>query len=91
MPARSRSGGGGCALQHIEPDPAESEHGDIVARLDLGSIEHCADPRSHPAADIVASLERRIVADLGEGDFGQDGEIREFAAANSGRWSGPCS
>ena len=81
MPARSRSGGGGCALQHIEPDPAEPEDHDIIARLDLGSIEHRAHPGGHPAADVARGLEWRIIADFGDRDFRLDGEIRECAAA----------
>ena len=48
------------ALDDVEPDPAEPEHHDIVAGLDLGGIDHRADPGGHPAADVTGLVERRV-------------------------------
>src|SRR5690606_6510482 len=45
------------ALDHVEADPAEAEHHDVVAHLDLGSVYHRPDARGHPAADVAAGLE----------------------------------
>ncbi len=71
-----------CALDDVEPDPAEPEHDDVRARLDLGGLDHRADPGRDAAADVAAGLERRVLADLGDRDLGQDGEVREGRAAH---------
>ena len=42
-----------CALDHVEPDPAEPEHDHVRARLDLGGLDHRADPGRDPAADVA--------------------------------------
>jgi len=68
------------ALQHVEADAAQAEHDDVVARPDLGGVDHRADARRHTAADIAARLERRVLADLRDRDLGQDGEVREGRA-----------
>ena len=67
---------------HVEADPAEAEHHDIVARLDLRGVDHRADAGGDPAADVAAGLERCVVTDLGHRDFRQDGEIGEGRAAH---------
>jgi hypothetical protein len=74
--------GKSCALDHVEADPAEAEHDDVVADLDLGSVYHRPDARGHPAADVAAGLERRVLADLGHRDLGQHGEVREGRTAH---------
>jgi len=40
------------------------------ARRDLGGVDHRTDARRHAAADVAALVERRVVANLGDGDFG---------------------
>ena len=70
------------ALDHVEADPAEAEHHDVVADLDLGGVDHRADPGGDPAADVAAGLERRVLADLRHRDLGQHGEVREGRAAH---------
>ncbi|MEH2471598.1 hypothetical protein V1284_003042 [Nitrobacteraceae bacterium AZCC 2299] len=70
------------ALDHVEADAAEPEHHDIGARRHLGGVDHRADPGGDAAADIAAGVERRVVADPGDGDLGQHREIREGRAAH---------
>ncbi len=65
------------ALDDVEADAAQAEDHDIVAHLHLGGVDHRAHARGHPAADIAAALERRVLADLGQRDLGQDGEVGE--------------
>ena len=92
------------ALDDVEPDAAEPEHDDVGARRHLGGVDHRADARRHPAADVAALVERRVLADLCHRDLRQHGEVREGRAAHvvedrlalvaEARWcrraSGPC-
>src|SRR5690606_5744027 len=39
-------------LNHIQPDTTQAKHNHIGTGLDLGSVEHCAQPGRHAAADI---------------------------------------
>src|SRR3982751_1093694 len=64
------------ALDDVEPDPAETEHHNICARLDLGGVDHRADASGHPAADVAAGLERSVLTDLRDRNLRQDGEVR---------------
>src|SRR5439155_260382 len=64
-------------LDYVEPDSAEAEDDDVAAGLDLRRIHDGADAGGDAAADVAAGLERRIFADLRNGDFGQHGEVRE--------------
>ncbi|KAG5729879.1 S-(hydroxymethyl)glutathione dehydrogenase, partial [Termitomyces sp. T112] len=68
-------------LNDIEADPAKAEDHDIVAHLHLGRVDHRAHAGRHAAADVAGRLERRVLADLRHGDFGQDGEVREAGRA----------
>ena len=70
------------ALDDVEADPAEPEHDDVGAQLDLGGVDHRADAGRHAAADVAAGLERRVLADLRDRDLGQHGEVREGRAAH---------
>jgi len=58
------------ALDHVEPDAAETEYHHVGARLDLGGVDHRADAGGHAAADVAHLVERRILADLGQRDSG---------------------
>src|SRR6266851_4672502 len=55
------------ALDDVETDAAEPENDDIGARLHLGRVDHRADPGGDATADIADLVERRVLADLGEG------------------------
>src|SRR5712672_2804038 len=70
------------ALNDVEPDPAKPEHHHVGARRDLGGVDHSTDARRHAAADVAALVERRVLADLGDGDFRQHGKVRESRAAH---------
>ena len=59
------------ALDDVQADAAQAENDDILARLDLGGIDHRADARRHAATDIAAGVERRVLADLGDRDLGR--------------------
>src|SRR5882724_3792357 len=69
-------------LDHVEPDAAKPEHDRLGAGLDLGGVDHRADAGRHPAADVADLVERRVLADLGDGDLGQHGEVGEGRAAH---------
>src|SRR2546429_819149 len=70
------------ALDDIEPDAAETEYDDVGARCHLGGIDHGADARRHPATDVAALVERRVLANLCHRDFWQHGKVREGRAAH---------
>ncbi len=70
------------ALDDIEADTAETEDHGIGAGLDTGRIDHGADAGGHAAADVAGLVERRIVADLGQGNFRQDRVVGEGRAAH---------
>src|SRR5215472_16109743 len=65
------------ALDHIEPNPAEAKDDDIGAGLDLGSVDDGADPGRHAAADVADLVERRVLPNLRDRDFGQHRKVRE--------------
>ena len=69
-------------LDHVEPDAAKPEHDRLRAGLDLGGVEHRAYAGRHAAADIADLVERRVLADLGDRDFRQHGEIRKRGGAH---------
>src|SRR5262245_16455188 len=70
------------ALDHVEADPAEAEHDDVRARLDLRRVDHRADAGRHAAADVADLLERRVLADFRERDLRQHRVVRERRAAH---------
>ena len=59
------------ALDDAEADPAEPEHDDGGAGLDLGGVEHRADAGGNPAAQQADLVQRRLGVDLRDGDFRQ--------------------
>src|SRR5439155_14767496 len=69
-------------LHDIKPDAAEPEPDDPGARLDLGGVDHRADPGGDAAADVADLVERRVVADLRHRDLRQYGEIRKGRGAH---------
>src|SRR5215470_10552580 len=70
------------ALDDIEPNAAESEHDTGRAGLHLGRVENGADPRSGAAADVADLVEGSVLANLGDRELGQHGEIRESGRAH---------
>ena len=70
------------ALDHVQPDAAETEHHAACAGLDLGRVHHRADAGGDAAADVADLLERRVLADLRQRDLRQHGEVRERRGAH---------
>ena len=70
------------ALDHVEADAAEAEHRDVGAGPDLGGVDHRADAGGDAAADVADLVEGRVLADLGERDLRQHGEVGEGRAAH---------
>src|SRR3546814_9710377 len=70
------------ALDDVESDPAETEDDDRLARLNLCGVDHRADPGGDAAADVAARLERRVLTDFRDRDFGQHGEVGEGRTAH---------
>ena len=70
------------ALDDVEADAAEPEDDDIVARPHIGGVDDGADAGGDAAADVAARLERRVAADLRDGDLGQHGEVGKGRAAH---------
>ena len=62
--------------------PPEAEHDHVRARLDLGGVDDGADAGGDAAADVADLVERRVLADLRQGDLRQNGEVREGRAAH---------
>src|SRR4030088_23026 len=71
-----------CALNDVEPDAAKPEYDHVGARRDLGGVHHGADARCHAAADVETLVEWRVLANLGDGDLGQHGKVRESRATH---------
>ena len=70
------------ALQHVEPDPAQTEYDDIVTGFNLCGIGYSTNACGHAATDVARTVKRCILADFGNGDFGQNGEIGKGRAAH---------
>src|SRR5882762_461607 len=70
------------ALDHVEPDAAQTEHDHVGARFDPGRVDDRTDPRGHSAADVADLVERRILADLRHRNLGQYREIGEGRTAH---------
>ena len=70
------------ALDDVEADAAEAEHGDVGAGPHFRGVDHGADAGGDAAADVADLVERRVLADLGERDLRQHGEVREGRAAH---------
>src|SRR3546814_12397722 len=70
------------ALDDVESDPAETEDDDRLARLNICGVDHRADPGGDAAADVAARLERRVLTDFRDSDFGQPGEVGEGRTAH---------
>src|SRR5579872_861982 len=70
------------ALHDVEPDPAEPEHDDLGAGLDLRGVDDRADPRRDAAADVADLVEGGVLADFGDRDLGQHGEVRKGRGAH---------
>src|SRR5581483_1087123 len=65
------------SLNDVEADAAQAEHDDIGARLDLRGVYDRTDAGGHAATDVAHLLERRVLANLGEGDLRQHGVVGE--------------
>ena len=52
--------GDASALDHVEPDAAAPDHGDRVAGLDMGDVEHRAQAGDHGAAEDRRQLDRHV-------------------------------
>src|SRR6185312_13675054 len=70
------------ALDHVQPDAAEAEHHAVGAGLDLGGVDHRADPGGDAAADVAGLVEGGVGADLGQGDLRQHRVVGEGRAAH---------
>src|SRR5690606_14967294 len=70
------------ALDHVEADSTEAEHGSRCADLDLGRVDDGTDAGRHAAADVADLVERRVRIDLRDRDLGQDREVREGRATH---------
>ena len=66
-------------LRPMPPRPKTMAFG---ADLDLGGVDHGADAGGDAAADVADLVEGRVLADLGDRDLGQHGEVREGRAAH---------
>src|SRR5262252_8659983 len=69
-------------LDDVEADAAEPEHDALRAWFHLGGIENGADAGGDAAADVTNLVERSVLANLGDRDLGQHGEIRERGGAH---------
>ena len=69
-------------LDDVEADAAEPEHDGLGAGLDLRGVEDGADAGGDAAADVADLVERGVLANLGDGDLRQHGEIRERGRAH---------
>ena len=69
-------------LDDVQPDAAQAEDHAIGTRLHLRRIDHRPHPRGHATADVAGTGKRRVLANLRQGDLGQDGEIREGGTAH---------
>src|SRR5262252_6386186 len=69
-------------LDDIEADAAETEHDALRAGLHLGGIEDGADAGGDAAADVADLVERGVLANLGDRDLRQHGEVRECGRAH---------
>ena len=70
------------ALNDVKADAAEAEHDRGGAGLDLGGVDHRADPGSDAAANVADLLERRVAADLRHRDLRQHRVIGEGRGAH---------
>src|SRR5215831_3047622 len=70
------------ALDDIQSDAPQAEHHDVCTGLDLGSIDHCTDPGGDAAADVADLVERRVLADLRDGDLREHRVIGERRTAH---------
>ena len=57
------------ALNNVQPNPAQAKDHRLGPRFDIGGVQHSADARCHPAADVANLVKRRIVAHLGKRNF----------------------
>ena len=62
--------------------PPSPKTATVDAGLDLGGVEHRADPRRDAAAEQADLVERRVRADLRERDLGHDRVLREGRRAH---------
>src|SRR5215210_4249659 len=70
------------ALDDIKADSAQTENNGGRPRLNLGGVDDGADAGGDTAANIEHLVERRVGADLGQGDLGHHGEIGKGRAAH---------
>ena len=66
-----------CALHDIESDASQAEDDDMRSWLDLGGIDDGTDTCRHAAPDVADFVEGRVLANFGEGYFGNDGVFGE--------------
>jgi len=58
-------------LDDVQANAAETEYNAFGAGFDLCGIDHGADPGRDAAADVTHLIERRVLADFRDRDFGQ--------------------
>ncbi len=69
-------------LNDIEPDAAQSEHGDIGAWPHFRGVDHRADAGRDAAADVADLVKRRVRAHFGQRNLRQHREIRKRRTAH---------
>ena len=70
------------ALDDVETDAAQAEHHHVRPRLHLRGVDHRADTGGYAAADVANLVERRVLADLCQGDLRKHRVIREGRRAH---------
>ena len=70
------------ALDDVEADAAEAEDDDVGARFHFGRVDDGANTGGDAAADVAHLVERRVGADLGQGNLRHHGEIGEGRGAH---------
>ncbi len=70
------------ALDDAQANAAEPEYGNGRSRLHLGGIQYRTDAGSDSAAEQTDFLERRLLADLGDGDLRQHRVLAERRGAH---------
>src|ERR1043166_590732 len=76
------SAGQAGALDHVQAYTAQTEYDDVGARFNLGRIDHRAYAGGHAAADVTDLVERRVRANLGQGNLRHHGVVGESRSAH---------
>ncbi len=69
-------------LNDIETDASQPEYDDVGTRLHLSSVDDRTDAGGHAASDVADLVERRVLPNLGHGDFGHDAVVGEGRSAH---------